>query len=273
MKNIFEKILNFIGIEKIKKYRKEQILAIIGIVFIIILFLVTSYLVQRNFNSLRNLIVGFGIYGMLAYILLLIIGVVVAPISVFPVIPLVSRLYGWFIAGILSIVGWTLGSLIAFIIARNYGSPLVRKLVSLEDIDRYEKMIPEENIFWSIVFLRISVPIDALSYILGLVSHIKLRTYIFATLIGVSPGAFIFAYIGTFPVIYQIVAFLAALVILLTGLKIRQVYRLKKKLKENIKEIEKDIKKIEIEKALPLPTVPALQEVKQIVEEKIEDKK
>lgn len=218
--------------------RKDDIQAVIAILFIILLFFVVSYYIQKNIEYTKDLI-GTGFFSVFIYILILIIAVVAAPINAFPLIPIASSIWGWFITGILNIIGWSIGSTIAFVLSRKYGSPLVQKFISLEEIAKYEKIIPQENIFWSIVFLRISIPVDILSYVLGLFSHIKFRDYLFATIIGVTPFAFIFAYVGTLDVRYQIIAFLIAIFILLVGYGIKKgynKYKLMKMLKEQLKE-------------------------------------
>ena len=53
--------------------------------------------------------------------------------------------------------GWTTGSLVAFLIARRWGYPLVRKLTSIERVKRMKRYIPED-LFWSVVFLRLMMP-------------------------------------------------------------------------------------------------------------------
>lgn len=159
-----------------------------------------------------------GILSMLIYVFIVIVAIVIAPISAMPLLSIASNLWGWILAAILSIVGWTIGALIAFEIARKYGVPLVNKFVSLKKIEQVERRIPKQNIFWSIVFLRMVIPVDILSYALGLFSEISRNKYFLATLIGVSPFAFVFAYAGEMPFYYQIIAFSIALMIFLAGL-------------------------------------------------------
>ena len=207
-----------------KLMRKDKIKAGIGIVLIIALFFISSYYVQNNLEDVKNFL-NLGIFSMVVYVLILIVATVVAPVNAMPLLPIASGLWGWFFAGLLSILGWTLGALIAFVLARRWGAPLVRKFVSLEKIRKFEKMIPEENIFWSIVFFRMAIPVDLLSYVLGLFSHIKFRVYALATLIGVSPLAFIFAYIGTLSFVWQILAFVIAVLVILIGYLIRNIYK------------------------------------------------
>ena len=146
-----------------------------------------------------------------------------------PLIPIASNIFGWVLTAILSIIGWTIGALVAFELSRKYGVFLVKKFISLKQIEKYEKLIPEKNIFWGIVFLRIAVPVDILSYVLGLFSHIKFRTYAIATLIGISPAAFIFAYAGTLELRIQIITFLIAMMILSIGYLVKLLRKKYKK--------------------------------------------
>jgi uncharacterized membrane protein YdjX (TVP38/TMEM64 family) len=182
---------------------KSKTKSVIGVLVIVILFVLVSYFMRENFGNVSAYI-GDGYYGAFVYVVAAIIATVFAPLSAIPLLPIVSNIYGWFIAGLLSIIGWTIGSAIAFLLARKFGMPLVKRVVSLEKIGDIEKRIPKENMFWSIVFLRIAIPVDILSYLLGLFSHIKFRTYFWATLVGVTPFAFILAYLGNLDLIYQL---------------------------------------------------------------------
>ena len=211
--------------------KKDRINAIIGIIIILVFFLLTSYLVQSNLEYTKELI-GKSSISVIIFVLILIIATVIAPINAVPLLPVASNVWGWFITGILSVIGWTIGALIAFSLARKYGVPLVKKFFSLKDIARFEKLIPEENIFWSIVFLRMAIPVDILSYVLGLFSHIKFRTYALATLIGIAPLAFLISYVGTLQIRYQILTFLVAVLIILIGYMIRKKYKRRKIFKE-----------------------------------------
>ena len=196
---------------------KEKIKSLLGILLIIFFFILTSYLVRNNIETLQK-IIGYSYYSMILYIFILITATVIAPLNAMPFVPIASNLWGWFLASLLSIAGWGIGALIAFGLARKFGMPLVKKIVPMKKIAEFERKVPFKNIFWSIVFLRMAIPVDILSYILGLFSHIKFKTYALATFIGIAPFAFIFAYFGTLPIIYQITGFLFCLMIFLIGI-------------------------------------------------------
>lgn len=121
---------------------------------------------------------------------------VVAPFAILPAVPAVALVLGPLETALLSVTGWTLGAVIAFLIAQHLGRPLLAKLVSMEQLERYERAIPADTTFWGLIVLRMLVPVDILSYAIGLVSRMRIVPYTLATAIGVTPFSFIFAYAG-----------------------------------------------------------------------------
>jgi len=104
--------------------------------------------------------------------------------------------------------------LIAFAIGRRYGLPLARKFFSINKLEKIHKHIPQERLFWSVVLLRVIVPVDLLSYALGIFGVLDWKKYTLATIIGISPFAFIFAYLGTLPVSYQLFSIPAGILLI-----------------------------------------------------------
>lgn len=134
------------------------------------------------------------VIGGMFFILMLIAAVVLAPIAALPLIPIATALFGPFFTGIYSVIGWTIGGILAFIVARYAGRPLLSRLVTLETLARYERVVPNKIAFITLVLLRMIIPVDVLSYAVGFLSTMPLRTYAAATFLGVIPFSFIFAY-------------------------------------------------------------------------------
>ena len=197
-------------------FNKNTILSILGVAVILVLFVFLSFITTSYENEINVLAERGGVFGMSAYVFVTVIAVVVAPISTIPLIPAASGLWGWFIAATLSIIGWTIGAQIAFQLARSFGKPLIEKLISIERLTRFEKRLSKEHMFWTIVFLRIVIPVDILSYAVGLFSNMKGSIYFFATLIGITPFAFVIAYAGTLTVWLQLSVFLAVTLIFIS---------------------------------------------------------
>lgn len=181
-------------------YRTIVPVFIIGILFIACTFLVTTY-----DRELKDLIGEQTTVSVLIYIVLAATTTVFAPLTSIPLIPAASLLWGAPLAAVASIAGWMIGSLIAFALSRRFGRVWVEDFVSPEALERLEARIVTKHIFWNIVFLRLVVPVDVLSYVLGLFKHISWQTYTGATLIGITPFAFVFAYGGTLSPFFQLI--------------------------------------------------------------------
>lgn len=121
--------------------------------------------------------------------------VVVLPFSSLPLLPVAARSYGVVAAGLLSAGGWWVGSLVAFEIARK-GRGVVERFASLEAVDRIERKMPRDLTFGAIVVLRMVLPVDLVSFALGLMRGLAFRTYAAASLIGILPFAFVWSYAG-----------------------------------------------------------------------------
>jgi uncharacterized membrane protein YdjX (TVP38/TMEM64 family) len=130
---------------------------------------------------------------------------VLAPGATLPLIPVAVRAWGRVPAGLVTTAGWTTGSLVAFLIARRWGYPLVRKLTSLDRVRAMRRYIPD-NLFWSVVLVRLVFPMDVVSYVVGLFSDIGWGHYVAATALGLTPSAFLLAYLGKLPNAYEIIA-------------------------------------------------------------------
>ena len=169
--------------------------------------LISAVLVVRVHSSSITAFIGENpVQGVCLFLALNILDAVIAPGATLPLIPVAAHAWGHVWAGVGTTAGWTLGSLIAFSIARRWGSPLVKKLTSMERLRQLKHYLPKD-VFWSIVFLRLVMPMDALSYLLGLFTHISWRKYAAATALGVTPPAFLLAFLGKLPHAYDIIAF------------------------------------------------------------------
>ena len=166
--------------------------------------------------------------GSVLFTSLMFLATVVAPITILPLVPLISPVLGPFLTAMLSIVGWTLGAVVAFLIARHAGRPLLSKFVSLKSLEKYEKYLGEEARFMSIVVLRLVVPVDILSYALGLFCTISLTEYTLATVIGVSYFSFVFSYLGEAAIENNMLLFMSVIIMSLIIFGLGWWYMIKK---------------------------------------------
>lgn len=179
-----------------------------------IVFVLVSVFARAHKTQITNLIhIGGGI-GEISFIILTALFVVfIIPLDIVLLIPIGAAVWGPIPTALMSIAGWTLGATIAFSIARNLGTPTVKRLVGLTRINAVADRIPKNDLFWTVVLLRMLVSVDVLSYALGLLSAMPLGSYVLATAIGVAPFGFYFAYAGTLPFLYQIFAISLAFIL------------------------------------------------------------
>lgn len=209
-----------------KSISSSHLVALSTTLLIVGLFVGATFLAQLYAADLELFLIGTGWQSMVGYVLVTALGTVLAPISTVPLIPVVVQSWGWMLTGILSVFGWVIGSQIAFLLARRYGVRLISHFTSLTKLHQYETSFSNQHLFWTIVVLRMLVPVDVLSYALGLFSTISAGRYLLATTIGVIPFAFIFSYTGTLPPGLQV------LVLIEVGLLLVLVYIVRRILRE-----------------------------------------
>lgn len=182
--------------------RKDAVEGIAALTLIVVFFIFASYLAQVFEQDIEAVIGANSALGMAAFVLVFVLSVIFTPISVLPLVPVGAQLWGVFAAASLSIVGWALGAMAAFGIARRFGRPYVSKFVSLKKIERIERFMPRQNVFWAIFFFRAVSPFDGLSYALGLFTQVSFRTFFWATVLGLIPFCLAVAYLGSLPPVF-----------------------------------------------------------------------
>lgn len=185
------------------------------------LFVVALALADRYEPLLQSLALQSGVVGMLGYVVVTVVAVVLAPVSTLPLLPAAVAAWGPFVAACLSIVGWTVGGVLAFLLARTFGRPLVARIVNMEGVDRLARKLVGPQPFFTLVGLRMLVPVDVLSYAVGLCIPMRTMTYTLATLIGVTPFGFIFSYTTVLSIHMQVTAVLCAFFIIALGFVVK----------------------------------------------------
>jgi len=132
----------------------------------------------------------------LIYILLIVIGVIFAPIHPFIFYVAGGIVFGPYLSWVLTMVGVTIGSSIAFKISKRYGRGFVEKNISKEKIDKFDKISDKYGSI-SIFLLRVNplTSSDIWSYIAGL-TRIKFWKFLMWTLLGLAPAIFVQTYFG-----------------------------------------------------------------------------
>lgn len=183
---------------------------LLGLGLVALLF-VAAALFADHFHTEAAAYLEHGRFSMVAYVFAGALATVLAPISTVPLIPLAAKLWGPFAAALLNIIAWTIGALFAFLIARKLGKPFVMRFARLDALSRYERALGDKNLFWNVVALRMAIPVDVLSYALGFFTSMKTTAYLAATVLGITPFAFVLSYAAGASLVFQLAAGLLVL--------------------------------------------------------------
>ena len=150
--------------------------------------IVKFYDILHDRHQLKKVILSFGPYSPLAYILLQVVQVVIAPIPGGAIEFIGGYLFGAKAGFIYSMIGLLIGSWIAFSLARIFEKLAVEKFVSAETRKKFDYLIGHEGVILSfLLFLIPGFPKDALCYILGL-TPMHLGIFLFISTVGRVPG-------------------------------------------------------------------------------------
>lgn len=220
-----------------RSYRRRDLLNRqngIALALFLLCLLACGWLLHPNFNGFMvNLFTpeGFkqaasqmGFWGPLIYIGLIALSVVISPVPGAPLAVVAGALWGSIPAGIYSIIGGFLGSLIAYYLGHTLGRSAIKAITGKTIY--FSKRRGEVYLGWLIFITRL-LPVlsfDLISYGAGM-AGISLSIYAIATLLGMIPSTFLLTYIGSAftlglpEAITATIVFMIALIVLPWGIK------------------------------------------------------
>lgn len=158
----------------VSKNKNHVVLKFILVILVIALLTFIAYETGliRFFSSKKKLaffLSSLGSWSFAAFIVLQAFQVIAAPIPGDVTCFLGGYLYGPWLGVVYSTIGLTIGSYIAFALARAYGKPFVKKFVPAVALERFNFLLHHKGAFIVfLLFLLPGFPKDYLCYILGL---------------------------------------------------------------------------------------------------------
>lgn len=226
-------------------------LAIRGVIFIVLvglLFFFSRYLPQpftalmppgedfddfeaiySSSDKLSKFLQSLGPYSPAVFVLFQIFQVVAAPFPGELTGVAGGYVYGQTMGFVLSTLGLTIGSWVAFELASILGRPFVERFVSQEVLNKFDFLTTNAGATICFLFFLIpGFPKDYLSYLLGL-SRMKLSTFLIVSIIGRIPGTYLLTVQGAkfrSQEYYAVAIFAAisAVILLLAYLYRNQIY-------------------------------------------------
>jgi uncharacterized membrane protein YdjX (TVP38/TMEM64 family) len=187
------------GLRLLYKNRGYFILTLVAIfiVFIAYEYYGQYFLELKNPKKIKSIILSYGDYSIAAFLVMQIIQVVAffIPGEVMQIAG--GYIYGAFAGGFLTLLGITLGSAIVYGLSRQYGKPLIRRIISEKQLKFFDKLLRLGSVNYIVFLLYLipGIPKDVLAYICG-ISDITFRNFMLYSTLGRIPGIFISTYFG-----------------------------------------------------------------------------
>ncbi len=179
------------------KSRWPFIIVIVGGLVLLLVYRYNSQVWTRGIECynllfdrwrLKEVIASFGPYSPLAYILIQVLQVIVAPIPGGAIEFMGGYLFGVNAGFLYSMIGLIIGSWAAFGLARIFERWVVEKFVSAQTRKRFDYLVGHEGVIFSFfLFLIPGFPKDALCYLLGL-TPMHVGIFLIISTIGRMPG-------------------------------------------------------------------------------------
>lgn len=180
-------------------------------------FLVVLLSVGHSSSELRDGLAGLGIWGPVVFVVLA-AGLTLA-LFPYPLVAAASGLLFGTVGGTAaSVLGGTLGAVLAFLVARHGAAPAISRLAG-ERLEPLQAAVARRG-FVAVLYARIlpGVPRDVANYAFGL-TRVRMRDFMLATLIGIAPRAFAYTALGgSFRNLDSPEAIVAMVVLVLMGL-------------------------------------------------------
>jgi len=196
--DLLSKIKSFIK-NGVKEYKTYIIISIFSIsITLLIYFLFKKYYyIFRSPESIQNYISRYKNKAGLVFVVIQILQVIIFAIPGEIVQIAGGYVFGTAFGTVLSLIGITLGSSIAFFVSKKLGRFFVKNIISSEKVEFYEKKlsIPRFNIMIFILYLIPGIPKDALAYICG-ITNIRFKNFIVYSTLGRIPAILLSTYFG-----------------------------------------------------------------------------
>jgi len=185
--------------------RKDLLPSLRSLLWVLLLFGVAIVLARTYAVPIGDALADHGRLGMAIFFGTTALAVVMPLFSNLPLVPFAVLLWGPWGTALIIMLGWVAGSALSFALAQRIQPLLLRVFPKVTRYARIDRLIHPRHHLLSLVLLRMTFPVDILSYVLGLFSR---KTTAFdnalSTAIGGAPFALLFAFFPALPVLAQL---------------------------------------------------------------------
>ena len=175
------------------------------------LFVIGTVLTSKFALPIRTMLAEHAWLGIVVIVATSVVAVLLPMLTNLPLLPLAVLAYGPWWTALLLLLGWTGGAALSFWLGRHARDTILRHFPSVQRHADIDRMIHRHHRITSLVVLRMTFPVDVLSYALGLFSRsTTLAENVVSTAIGAAPFALLFAWFPALSAGAQVAVFLAS---------------------------------------------------------------
>lgn len=191
-------------------------------------------LAVADIKGMKEYLAGFGIWGPIVSMLLMVLQGLAAPLPAFVITFANAWIWGWAWGALISWSGAMIAAVLCFYLARWFGRPLVKRMVGAKALDISDSFFKRYGKYTVLIARLIPiVSFDLISYAAGL-TNLTLWQFVWATGLGQLPATIIYSFLGEHisnSAKYGFMAFSGFVSLLVLSLVIRK--RMENKLREN----------------------------------------
>lgn len=183
-------------------------------VCVVALFAAAMLLAREFAEPIEGVLRTYPRWGILIFVATSVLAVLAPMLSNLPLVPLAVLAWGSAWTALMLLAGWVLGAAISFGLGRHARPFILRHFPSVNRHANVDRLIHPRHRVGSLILLRMTFPVDVLSYALGLFSRTTTLTEnALSTAIGGAPFALLFALFPALPATAQLAVFIASAVV------------------------------------------------------------
>lgn len=163
---------------------------------VVVLFAAAVVLVRQFEAPIQALVRAHASLGIAVFVATSVVAVLLPMLTNLPLLPLAVLAWGPWWTAVLLLSGWVAGAGLSFWLARVARAAVLRRFPAVLRHAAIDRLIQPEHRIASLVLLRMTFPVDVLSYALGLFSaRTTLTENLISTALGAAPFALLFAWV------------------------------------------------------------------------------
>lgn len=176
--------------------------------WVVALFAIGMLLTRAYAVPLRTELAAHALAGAAVFVASAVVAVLLPMLTNLPLVPLAVLAYGPATTATLLLAGWLIGAMLAFAVGRRGREAILERFPSVMRHAQIERLIDPRRRLLSLTLLRMTFPVDLLSYALGLFSpQTGWRDNLLSTALGAAPFAVLFAWFPTLEATQQALLF------------------------------------------------------------------